>query len=130
VKIPVSLFLPFEDLYDLELQGQFLPGHHVTLQPNSTSSTWVDVEELINSQDVDVFDKEGRPCHERVFARLASAREENPHLGNDPYLTCRNKYNAIAKCAYSNTLISYKTYVAQLLKIAIENYTENNVMLL
>jgi hypothetical protein len=87
VKIPVSLFLPFEDLYDLELQGQFLPGHHVTLQPNSTSSTWVDVEELINSQDVDVFDKEGRPCHERVFARLASAREENPHLGNDPYLT-------------------------------------------
>jgi hypothetical protein len=82
VRAPVNLVLPFEDLSDLELHGQFLPGHHIALQPNSTSSPWVDVEDLINAQDVDVFNKDGNPAHELVLSRLEEAREANPRMGN------------------------------------------------
>jgi hypothetical protein len=82
VKVPVNLLLPNEELSGLELHGQFLAGHHVILQPNSTCSTWVDIVELINSQDVDVYDLAGNPCHERVLDKITTDKEEHPHLGN------------------------------------------------
>jgi hypothetical protein len=43
----------------------------------------VDVEELINSQDVDVYDKDGKPCHDLVLDKQAAAREEHPHHGTN-----------------------------------------------
>jgi hypothetical protein len=81
VKVPVNLVLPHESLAGLELHGQFLPGHHIALTPNSTCSPWVDIEDLINSQDVDVYDQAGQPCHDRVLDLLTEARAEHPNMG-------------------------------------------------
>jgi hypothetical protein len=65
----------------VELVGQFLPGHQIVIKPNSTSSPWLDVEELVKSQDVDVFGPDAAPMHEQFLEMLAEARLSIPFLG-------------------------------------------------
>jgi hypothetical protein len=81
VKCLVNEIFDLPQLGQLELFGQFVPGHQIVIQRNSTTSTWVDVCELIQAQDVDVFDKEGRPAHDTFLDFINHSKLEIPHAG-------------------------------------------------
>jgi hypothetical protein len=81
VKVNVTQVFNFPQLEGLELFGQFVPGHQVTIQRNSTTSGWVDVCQLIQSQDVDVFNKEGQPAHDAFLDYIEHTKAEIPHAG-------------------------------------------------
>jgi hypothetical protein len=81
VKCQASLVFSLPQLDGLELFGQFVPGHQINIQRNSTTSAWVDVLELIQAQDVDVFDKNGQPGHDHLFSFIEEAKKELPHAG-------------------------------------------------
>jgi hypothetical protein len=82
VRAAISDVIPIPEIANMELSGQFLPGQQIIINNNSTCSTWMDVEELIRSQDVDVFMKDGLPAHEQFLEFLAEAKAIQPHLGN------------------------------------------------
>jgi hypothetical protein len=81
VRVPIKSLLPIKELKNLELRGQFLPGHQIQLQKNSTCTAWVDVEDLIRAQDVDVFDADDNPGHELLAGYMEEARLVQSYLG-------------------------------------------------
>jgi hypothetical protein len=81
VKAAVKEVIPIQEMAGLELVGQFLPGFQIAIKPNSTSSPWVDVEELVKSQDVDVFGPDSAPMHEQFLGMLTEAKLSIPHIG-------------------------------------------------
>jgi hypothetical protein len=82
VRAAIMDVIPIPEMANMELSGQFLPGHQIVINNNSTCSNWVDVEELIRSQDVDVFMKDGQAAHEQFLEFLAEAKAIQPHLGS------------------------------------------------
>jgi hypothetical protein len=78
VRVPLKDVLPIKEMAAFELHGQFLPGHHIQLQRNSTCSAWVDVEDLIRAQDVD-----GAPGHETLLAYMEEARLAQTYMGKE-----------------------------------------------
>jgi hypothetical protein len=83
VNCQVNQIFNLPELEGMELFGQFVPGHQILIQRNSTSSAWVDVVELIHSRDVVVFDKKGQPANDSFLGILMEARLELPHAGED-----------------------------------------------
>jgi hypothetical protein len=81
VRVRVHDVLPIKELEGHELHGQFLAGHQIQLQKNSTTSPWVDVEELVKAQDVDAFDADGNPAHEALVDILQEARMLQSFIG-------------------------------------------------
>jgi hypothetical protein len=81
VKVPITEILPIKELAGFELQGQFLPGYQIQLARNSTCSAWVDVEELVRAQDVNVFDSDGNPGHETLADYMVEARMAQTYIG-------------------------------------------------
>jgi hypothetical protein len=81
VKAAVKDVIPIKEMAGLELVGQFLPGFQIAVKPNSTSTAWVNVEELVKSQDVDVYRPDSTPMHEQFLGMLTEARLSIPHLG-------------------------------------------------
>jgi hypothetical protein len=77
VRVRVHDVLPIKELEGHELHGQFLAGHQIQLQKNSTTSPWVDVE----AQDVDAFDADGNPAHEALVDILQEARMLQSFIG-------------------------------------------------
>lgn len=55
VNIRVADVLPVEVFGDMYVTTLLELGQHVMLQPNSTTSLWMDLETLVLSQDMDVF---------------------------------------------------------------------------
>jgi hypothetical protein len=53
----------------------------VVIQQNSTCSGWIDTCDLIQAQDLDVFDEQGNPAHELYLDVLEEARADRAHLG-------------------------------------------------
>jgi hypothetical protein len=81
VRAAVKDVIPIQEMASLELVGQFLPGFQISIKPNSTSSAWLDVEELVKSQDVDVFGPDATAMHEQFLEMLTEARLSIPYLG-------------------------------------------------
>jgi hypothetical protein len=90
--------LPIKELEGYELHGQFLVGHQIQLQKNSTCTTWVDVEELVKAQDVDAFDADGNPGHENLIGYLEEARLLQNYIGK--YI-----YTMIRKLPYPDNIV-------------------------
>jgi hypothetical protein len=82
VKVLVNQVFNFPQLEGLELFGQFVPGHQIALQRNATTSGWVDVGQLVQAQDLDVFDKNGQPAHDVFLDFIEHTKAQIPHAGN------------------------------------------------
>jgi hypothetical protein len=83
VNVPLKDVLPIKEMAAFELHGQFLPGHQIQLQRNSTCSAWVDMEDLIRAQDVDVFDADRASGHETLLAYMEEARLAQTYMGKE-----------------------------------------------
>lgn len=81
VRARVYEVLPIKELDGIELHGQFLAGHQIQLQKNSTCSNWVDVEDLVKAQDVDAFDTDGNAAYESLVEYLEEARTLQNYIG-------------------------------------------------
>jgi hypothetical protein len=89
VKVLITQVFDFPQLEGMELFGQFVPGHQIALQRNATTSGWVDVGQLVQAQDLDVFDKNGQPAHDAFLDFMEHTKAQIPHAGN--YLLYYNK---------------------------------------
>ena len=66
---------------DFELQAQFQPGMQIQMQPNSAASKWTDLCDLIQAQDVDVYDSDGELSCEAFLEAVEEAKVTAPHTG-------------------------------------------------
>jgi hypothetical protein len=53
VRVPATNVLPIPKMEPFEFSGQFKPGTQISLQKNSTCSLWLDLVDLVSSQDLD-----------------------------------------------------------------------------
>jgi hypothetical protein len=83
VAMNLNEILPLEGFKDLTVIGRFQLGAQVQLQPNSCASRWMDVIELIQSQDLEVIDKDNKVVSEEFLAKLEALheKEEDATLG-------------------------------------------------
>jgi hypothetical protein len=81
VHIRATDILPIPELEPYEILGQFKPGVQLTLRKNSTCSAWIDVVELVSSQDLDIQGPDGEDAHVRFLETMADAKETLPTIG-------------------------------------------------
>ena len=81
VKVEASQLIPDEGPSGFWLYGQFDPSKVVRLANNSCVTAWMDLRELVASQDLDVYDPEGSSVTEEFLEALDKARKDNPTLG-------------------------------------------------
>jgi hypothetical protein len=66
-------------------------GTQIKLEKNSACSAWVDLVELVSSQDMDVVDDEGEVVTEDFLLAMEDLRKRTPGPGR------KNLYYVIAK---------------------------------
>jgi hypothetical protein len=81
IRAAIKDVIPIPEFAGMVLSGQFLPGHQITINTNSTCSPWVDVEELIKAQDIDIYGPDGQAAHEQFLGMMAEARAIEPSIG-------------------------------------------------
>jgi hypothetical protein len=84
VAMRMSEILPLEAFADMTVIGRFQLGAQVQLQPNSSASRWMDMLELIQSQDLEVIDKNNVVVTEdflKMFENWRKKEAENTSLG-------------------------------------------------
>jgi len=77
--MPLVDIIPHPSTMDLELSAQLQPGVNVHILPNSTVSAWMDLKDLVASQDMDVNDGEGESASE-AFLKLLEQHQEGAAL--------------------------------------------------
>jgi len=60
------------------IQAEMTIGQQVILEKNSVCSKWMDIVELINSQDVEVVDQTGADIPERFMDAMANYKKIAP----------------------------------------------------
>ncbi len=70
-----SEIIPLENLQQWTLFGQF-PGKEFYFDQNRCTTRWLDVRELVASQDIDVTDAEGKLCNEEFIEALEKASKQ------------------------------------------------------
>ena len=81
VKAEASTIIPSEKLEGYWLYGQFEPSKIVHFANNCCVTAWIDVRELVASQDLDVYDADGAAANEAFLEALDNARKATPSLG-------------------------------------------------
>jgi hypothetical protein len=74
VSIPATSILPIPEMEMYTIVGQFKPGTQACLRKNSACSAWVDVGDLVASQDVDIHNPDGQDTHEAFLETLADVK--------------------------------------------------------
>lgn len=67
-----SEVIPCRELSQWTLYGQF-PGKELYFDQNCCATRWLDVKELVASQDIDVLEKDGKLCNEDFLEVLEGA---------------------------------------------------------
>jgi hypothetical protein len=75
VRIQATSILPIPEMEPFQILGQFKPGIQVCFQKNSTCSPWLDIAELVSSQDLDVYDAGNEDAHVAFLETVADAKE-------------------------------------------------------
>jgi hypothetical protein len=53
----------------------------ISIQQNSTCSAWIDTADLVQAQDLDVFDEDGNAAHEAYLDILEQLKEKDAFCG-------------------------------------------------
>jgi hypothetical protein len=85
VRFPAIAILPIPEMEKFEIAGQFKPGTQISIQQNSSCSKWLDLTELVLSNDLDVADNRGEDAHEDFLEAVAAAQTTLESVG----LSCR-----------------------------------------
>jgi hypothetical protein len=85
VRFPAVAILPIPEMEQFEISGQFKPSSQIIIQQNSTCSKWLDLTELVLSNDLDVSYANGEDAHEAFVAAVAEAQTALETVG----LSCR-----------------------------------------
>jgi hypothetical protein len=75
VRVPATNILPIPEMEPFEFSGQFKPGTQVSLQKNSSCSAWLDLVDLVSSQDVEVLDRAGEDATDSFLNAMAGVKE-------------------------------------------------------
>ncbi len=81
VKVEANTVIPDEALCGFWLYGQFEASKIVRFANNTCVTAWMDLRELVASQDLDVYDPEGNAATETFLEALDTARKTSPSLG-------------------------------------------------
>lgn len=73
---------------DMTVMADITSGSLIKLQKNSTTSSWVDVEELVRAQEADVLNAEGDDVAEQFLEAWDDIRKQHP-LGHSLGLVWR-----------------------------------------
>ncbi len=81
--VPVQSILPHPVFEGMSLEAELRLGTQVKLAKNSACSRWVDVVELVQSQDIDVVTEDGSSVSEQFVAAVQLLRKNpgNENLG-------------------------------------------------
>jgi hypothetical protein len=75
IRVPATDVLPISEMEPFEFAGQFKPDTQVSLQKNSTCSPWLDLVDLVSSQDLDVLDRAGEDATEAFLVAMAGVKD-------------------------------------------------------
>jgi hypothetical protein len=75
VKVPATNILPIPEMEPFQFAGQFKPGSQISLQKNSSCSPWLDLVDLVSSQDVEVLDSAGEDATDAFLNAMAGVKE-------------------------------------------------------
>jgi hypothetical protein len=53
----------------------------ISIQQNSTCSAWIDTADLVQAQDLDVFDEDGNAAHEAYLDILEELKAKDTYCG-------------------------------------------------
>jgi hypothetical protein len=81
IRIQATSILPIPEMEPFQIIGQFKPGTQVSFQKNSTCSPWLDVAELVASQDLDIYDDTNEDAHVAFLEAVADAKETLATVG-------------------------------------------------
>lgn len=74
--IPVDAILPHPAFAGMSIEAQLRLGTQVKIEPNSACSKWVDIVELIQSQDMDVVTEDSESVSEKFLTIMETLRKD------------------------------------------------------
>ena len=78
MKVPVQRIIPDQRFKEMVIEIQLQLGTQIKLGKNCTSTDWVDMVELVQSQDADVVDKSGHPISEEFLLAMQDYQNSHP----------------------------------------------------
>ncbi len=108
MKVPVRRILPDPSFSGMSIEMQLELGTQITLGKNSTCTAWVDVVELVQSNDADVVDSAGLSIADEFLQAIRDYRAAKPEknagiswrwalsvCNREPILTIQSAYERI-----------------------------------
>jgi len=80
VEVPVNTIIKDPRFQGLAIHAQFQPGTQVIIDRNSSCSPWMDVVELVRSQDVDIVDSTGKLAGDRFIELIQEYQNARPAI--------------------------------------------------
>ena len=78
VHVAVDKILPGDNFKDMYIEAHMVVGDQLKLEKNSVCSKWMDIVDLVNSQDVEVVDYQGNDKSEQFLATLHNYKKDAP----------------------------------------------------
>jgi hypothetical protein len=85
VRFPAVAILPIPEMEKFEVSGQFKPDTQIDIPRNSTCTKWLDLTDLVLSNDLDITGPEGEDFHEEFVEAVKEAQKTLESVG----LSCR-----------------------------------------
>jgi hypothetical protein len=85
VRFPATAILPIPEMEKFEVSGQFKPDTQIVFPRNTTCSKWLDLTDLVLSNDLDISGPDGTDLHEEFVEAVAEAQKTLEAVG----LSCR-----------------------------------------
>ena len=75
---PVNEVLPAEDFKGMFVEALLDTDEHIKLEHNSACSKWLDIVELVRSQDADILDGQGEVVSEQFLTLMENYKKTAP----------------------------------------------------
>jgi hypothetical protein len=85
VRFPATAILPIPEMEKFEVSGQFKPDAQIILPRNTTCTKWLDLTDLVLSNDLDIAGPDGADLHEEFVEAVTGAQQTLETVG----LSCR-----------------------------------------
>ena len=79
---PVNFILPAEQFTNMHVEAHFDLDEQIRLEKNSACSRWMDIAELVSSQDVDIVDNQGEIVSEQFLTILENYKRSAPAIAS------------------------------------------------
>ncbi len=78
LKVPVTDIIRDSRFEDMYIEAQMQLGTQIMIIKNSSCSDWLDIYELVQSQDIEVVNRAGRPVTEAFISAMQDDQHELP----------------------------------------------------